>query len=211
MSGHGDEQRLTKQHGGGGAPAVFGLSLPEVHGEVHPLAVLLLHLIAAAHINMTSVTYSEVQCTFCLTTGLTQIYRPSPWFGSGSHPVDRFYGTCDCKRPSPPSGKDTWKVKWASLQENGWIFSRQWETVLTFSDGIPQSLDRALHRSVTLPSLGTTTRYCNTQHQCSFQRVSLNWLITVICFISIYLCGSGLRVRPYQENLHWAVFFHWQG
>lgn len=62
---------------------------------------------------MTSVTYSEVQCTFCLTTGLTQIYRPSPWFGSGSHPVDRFYGTCDCKRPSPPSGKT--REKWSEL------------------------------------------------------------------------------------------------
>lgn len=32
--------------------------------------------------------------------------------------------------------------------------------VLTFSGAIPQSLDKVEHRSVTVPSLGTTTRYC---------------------------------------------------
>lgn len=37
--------------------------------------------------------------------------------------------------------------------------------VLTFSEAIPQSLDRVEHRSVTVPSLGTTTRYCGIERK----------------------------------------------
>lgn len=47
--GHGDEQGLAKQHGAGGAAGVLGLPLPEVHGQVHLVTVLLLHLIPAVH------------------------------------------------------------------------------------------------------------------------------------------------------------------
>lgn len=37
---------------------------------------------------------------------------------------------------------------------------RFWYEILTCSGATPQSLVKAQHRSVTVPSLGTTTRYC---------------------------------------------------
>lgn len=48
MFGHRDQQRLPKEHRARGTPDMFGVTLPEIHGQVHPLAVLLLHLVPAA-------------------------------------------------------------------------------------------------------------------------------------------------------------------
>lgn len=46
--GHRDQQRLAEEHGACGTPDMFGVTLPEIDGQVHPLAVLLLHLVPAA-------------------------------------------------------------------------------------------------------------------------------------------------------------------
>lgn len=55
--------------------------------------------------------------------------------------------------------------------------------VLTFSGAIPQSLDKVEHRSVTVPSLGTTTRYCEIKGKFVKAKVNKkNKKTTVLCF-----------------------------
>lgn len=84
--------------------------------------------------------------------------------------------------------------------------------VLTFSEATPQSLDKAQHRSVTVPSLGTTTRYCGIKGKLVKSKANKKKTHrTVPCFKDqpkAHLCGSGLRVRANQENLHCSILLH---
>lgn len=93
------------------------------------------------------------------------------------------------------------------------ILVLQIHDVLTFSGAIPQSLDKVEHRSVTVPSLGTTTRYCGIKGKFVKSKVNKKKKnkINVPCFKEqpkAHLRGSGLRVRTHQENLHCSILLH---
>ena len=47
VSGDREQEGLAEQHGAAGAARLLGVPLPEVHRQVHLLAVLLLHLVPA--------------------------------------------------------------------------------------------------------------------------------------------------------------------
>lgn len=110
VSGHGDEQRLAKQHGAGGRSAMFVVALPEIYRQVHPLTVFLLHLIPEKKKSINKHTLNSdpndnLTHLILWCTRLTQRCHLSPLFGWGHHPVCKFYGICDCKHQPPPSRK----------------------------------------------------------------------------------------------------------
>lgn len=156
---------------------MFGVTLPEIHGQVHPLAVLLLHLIPAAMATETkrSHFFSRPDCNergrgaearfkkkknlhedvvlfhYLVEAVISPVNFMEPVIVNVCHHhLDRGEQRQDQPEQITSVKSCNWRL----------ILVLQIYDVLTFSEAIPQSLDKVEHRSVTVPSLGTTTRYC---------------------------------------------------
>lgn len=145
---------------------MFGVALPEIHGQVHPLAVLLLHLVPAGTVRRSTVVhlYSYQTATGAdkgrSKLSLKNLHKDVVFF---HYLVEAVISSVDFVEPvivnirhhhlEPEQREQIRSVK----DRVGRPF---WYEILTFSGATPQSLVKAQHRSVTVPSLGTTTRYC---------------------------------------------------